>query len=336
MELITVIVPVYKAEEFLERCVVSIIKQTYSNLEIILVDDGSTDNSPNICDKWAKIDSRITVIHQHNSGVSVARNVGILHANGKYIMMLDSDDYMCSEAIESMYKIMNSQKVDLVICGYEKGNQDAFVFNRERQEGVEIINAKTALERIYESDEKALQYVVPWAKLYKCELFEKISYPKGKIFEDIYVTHELLFKCDKIAVMDAKLIYYYQHTESIMNRAFHVGKLDYLDALKQRIIFYRQNKLNKLASIAYDEYLHSLIWEYSRARDILSNRKVMKIIKRSYRDAYINGYTSKRYPKENGLFLRIFALNPEIIIIYWKVSGKINGIIRGKNNGTIS
>lgn len=336
MELITVIVPIYQAEKFLDRCITSIVEQTYWNLEIILIDDGSTDDSLRICKQWEQKDSRVIVIHQNNSGVSKARNVGISNANGKYIMMLDSDDYMQSQMIERMYKIIQNPNVDLVICGFERGNQNESKFYYANQDNYEIICAEAALRRIYEDDEKALQYVVPWAKLYKQELFKDICYPEGKIFEDIYVTHEILFRCKKIAVMDAKLIYYYQHSESIMNQRFHAGKLDYLDALKGRITFYKQNKLNELESIAYDEYLHSLIWEYSRARDILSNKTEMKKIKKSYRDSYLIGYSNKRYPEENSFFLGVFELNPELIIIYWKIRGKVNNMLRKIKNDTIS
>ena len=330
MELISVIVPIYKAEKYIDRCIASIAGQTYTNLEIILVDDGSPDKSGDICDQWARKDARVKVIHQNNSGVSVARNAGVANANGKYIMMLDSDDYMCPQMIESMYQIMMDQVVDMVICGFEKGNQDAFVFNDSNIKTVEIINAPTALKRIYDGDEKALQYVAPWAKLYQKEMFEGIYYPEGKIFEDIYVTHQLLFQCDKIAVTEAKLIYYYQHPDSIMNKKFHVGKLDYLDALKQRIAFYKQHELSDLASIAYDEYLHSLIWEYSRARDLLANKDAMDKIRESYHEAYEKGYCSKRYPKETTLFLRAFDLNPEFIITYWKIAGKLKSMTKGR------
>lgn len=334
MELVTVVVPVYEAERFLDRCVESIVKQTYKNIEVILVDDGSSDNSPNICEQWAERDSRVIVIHQNNSGVSVARNIGLSNANGQYVMMVDSDDYICSTMIERMCEVMKIQNVDMVICDFEKGNKDKYLFEYNQENEIKIMNPEMALKEIYKNDKSALQYVAPWAKLYKKVLFDGIMYPEGKIFEDIYVTHKLILKCQKIGVISQKMIYYYQHSESIMNCRFHVKKLDYLEALKERIEIYQQNNLEELRNIAYDEYLHSLIWEYSRARDILQNKEAIAKIKKSYHDAYVKGYASKRYPKENKFFLRIFDLNPEFIIMYWKITGKIMRKI--KNGKTVS
>lgn len=323
MELITVIVPIYKAEKYLDRCVSSIVKQTYSELEIILIDDGSPDMCPKICDRWNMQDSRIKVLHQKNSGVSMSRNVGIKSAKGNYIMMVDSDDYLCPNMIENMYNTLCKKNVDLVICGFEKGKDSAFEFIKRKNETVEIIDAEEALKRIYIDDERALQYVAPWGKLYKKQLFEGINYPKGKIFEDIYVTHQLLYRCKKIAVLSQKLVYYFQHSTSIMNSGFHIGKLDYLEALKERVEFFEKCKLRELEEIAYDEYIHALIWEYSRARDLLFNKNAMKNIMNQYRTVYRKGYSSKRYSQENRLFLYTFNWNPELIILYWKIKGKL-------------
>lgn len=326
MDLITVIVPAYMTEQYLDRCIASICQQTYANLEIILIDDGSSDCSPEICNKWGEMDRRIKVIHQKNQGVSAARNVGVKESHGNYIMMVDSDDYLYAGMIETMYITQKKYEVDLVICDFIKGNSENFEFPNIMDSQVELISAETALRRIYESDEKALQYVAPWAKLYKKELFEEISYPEGKIFEDIYITHKILYKCKKIAVISRKMLYYFQHSESIMNREFHVGKLDYLEALKERIYFFHNHEMRELETIAYDEYLHSLIWEYSRTRDLLNNKAAMREIVERYREIYVKGYSSKRYRDENVLFLWGFFLNPELIIWYWKVKSKLKKV----------
>lgn len=325
MELISVIIPIYKAERYLDRCVNSIVKQTYSNLEIILVDDGSPDKCPELCDAWLMKDKRVKVIHQDNQGVSVARNTGISSAKGNYILMVDSDDYIAIDMIEKLFFAMKNSNADVALCDYIKGSEETIDFKGLQNSGmIEEISAKVALERIYLGDHQAIQYVAPWGKLYKRELFKGINYPIGKIFEDIYVTHQLLFRCNTIAVLFDRLTYYFQHPDSIMNKGFHIGKLDYLEALKKRISFYEEHGLTELQWVAYDEYLHALIWEYSRARDILSNRNAMKDIVASFRKVYIKGYASKRYPKESAIFLRAFHLNPELIIIYWKICAKLN------------
>lgn len=330
MELISVIIPIYKSERYLDRCIASVINQTYDNLEIILVDDGSPDRCPEICDMWKQNDSRIKVIHQRNGGVSMARNTGINKAGGEFILFLDSDDYIYSGTIERMYKEMKNQSADMVICGFEKGEGGDFDFSKSLDSDTEIINNVIALSRIYQSGYYALQYVVPWGKLYKKCLFENIQYPEGKLYEDIYVTHQILYKCDKIAVMRERMFYYYQHQNSIMHQKFNFRKLDYLDALRNRIKFYEQKNLNDLAQMAYDEYIHSLIWEYSRVRDILKNQIVLKDIIRRFKEIYVKGYSSKRYPKENRLFLYIFAINPEVIMLYWKISTRLEKFIARK------
>lgn len=323
MDLISVIVPVYKAEKYLDRCLKSITQQSYQNIEVILVDDGSPDRCPQICDEWAERDSRINVIHQKNSGVSVARNTGVFYTTGSYIMMVDSDDYLYEGMIEALYQALISCNADLAICDFEKGTSDAFDFPFDVNKKYEVIGAETALNRIYVNSDYALQYIAPWGKLYKAELFAGIKYPEKKIFEDIYITHQILCRCQKIVILPQKLIYYYQHPHSIMNEKFHVGKLDYLEALKMRISFFEEHDLSELASIAYDEYLHSLIWEYSRARDLLADRKAMKDIVCRFRSAYIKGYASKRYPDETARFLGAFCLNPELIIWNWRISSKL-------------
>lgn len=323
MELISVIVPIYKAEKYLNRCIESIVKQTYDCLEIILVDDGSTDTSPQICDNWGKKDDRIKVVHQKNGGVSSARNSGLNIASGKYIVQVDSDDYIASNMIEVLYKALIEKNADLVICGYLKGKNVDYSFALEKEVETTVINAETALNRIYDSGASALQYVAPWGKLYKKELFEEIRYPEGKIFEDIYITHQILCRCHRIAVVQNQLTYYYQHSDSIMNKKYHVGKLDYLDACKNRISFFKENGYEQLAHIAYDEYLHSLIWEYSRARDLLADKSVMQSISKRFREIYRKGYASVRYPAETKYYLSIFNINPELIVWYWRVASKL-------------
>lgn len=197
MDLITVIVPVYKTERFLNRCVRSIVCQTYQNLEILLIDDGSPDQCPELCENWAEKDSRIKVIHQTNRGISAARNIGLENASGNYILMVDSDDYLYNRMIEVMYSYLLDENADLAICDFQKGMEESFEFIYNREHWYEVITGEIALYRIYEGNDKALQYIAPWGKLYKKELFDNVKYPEGKIFEDIFVTHQLLYRCKK-------------------------------------------------------------------------------------------------------------------------------------------
>lgn len=327
MELVSVIVPVYNSEIYLDRCISSIVNQTFNNIEIILVDDGSTDKSLDICKNWAVKDQRIKVIHQQNSGVSISRNTGIMASHGEYIIQLDSDDYLSKYMIEHMYEAIKKNNTDMVICDFEKGTEEFYDFECVIGEN-ENIDSHEALTRMYVNDWNKLRYVVPWAKLYKKELFEGIQYPAGKIFEDIYITHQLIAKCKSISVLNEKLVYYYQRTTSIMNSRLHVGKLDYLDALLDRIEFFEKQKWYDLKNQAYDEYLHCLIWEYSRVRDILHDNQLKKEMHQRFKGVYQKGYSSINYPDENRTFLYGFYLNPEIIVLYWRITTKLRNTFK--------
>jgi glycosyltransferase involved in cell wall biosynthesis len=326
MEKISIIIPVYNAEKYLDRCISSAAAQSYSEKEILLIDDGSTDQSPRICDRWAEEHKEIRVIHQKNGGVSSARNRGIRESRGDLLVMVDSDDYIAADMLSRMMKIMKETDADLVLCGLAKGKEESYAFAVPETASAEVIGPEEALHRIYENRENMLRYVVPWAKLYKKELFQGLQYPVSRIFEDIYLTHQVLYRCRRIAVTDQVLTYYYQHGGSIMNRPFHAGKLDYLDALEERILFFREKKMEDLAGAALDEYLHALIWEYSRTRDILKDRGASRNIKERFRKWYRKGYASSRYPDETVAFLGRFCRNPEAVILQWRMEGLIRKI----------
>ncbi len=319
---ISIIVPIYNAEIYLERCITSIVGQTYSDLEILLIDDGSTDKSPFICDAWAEKDKRIRVIHQVNEGVSSSRNKGLNNVSGAYLMMVDSDDYISENAVEYMLRAAIAEKADIVICDFEKGNHDDWAFTCSEKEA-KTENAEEVFLKIYENDHNKLRFVVPWCKLYKTELFLGVRYPERRIFEDIYTTHHLIFKSDRITLLDQKLWYYYQHKDSIMSQPFHIGKLDYLEALSDRVDFFREKGIEKLEQHAYDELLHSLIWEYSRARDMLHLDSAKSEIVRLYREYYNKSYSSIDYPSDTRRFLAGFARWPELVMWYWKLEKRM-------------
>lgn len=324
MDLVSIIIPVYNVEAYLDRCIASAVGQTYPNIEIILVDDGSTDRCPEICDSWAQKDRRVSVVHQQNRGVSAARNAGLHAASGSYILQLDSDDYLAPYAVEQLLTTAQETSADMVVCDFVKGSDEAYCFSEPRPVQPMLIDYTSALYRIYCGNHEALRFVAPWCRLCRRSLYDGILYPDGKIFEDIYTTHKLICRCKQLAVLDAPLFYYYQRPDSIMNASFHIRKLDYLQALVERVDFFSGHQLQELAAIAYDELLHSLIWEYSRTRDVLHSQEGMAYVTELYRQVYRKGHSSKRYPQENRWFLAAFFRNPEWIILYWRVKGKLN------------
>ena len=204
-ELISIIVPIYNVEKYLDRCIKSIINQSYNNLEIILVDDGSPDRCGEMCDEWAKIDKRIIVVHKENGGLSDARNAGIDIAKGNYLSFIDSDDYVHKDFIKVLYELCIKYNSDISMCGaFETSKDENCNFNL--QQGNECVKySKTILER------KDNIYCVAWNKLYKKEVFKYIRYPKGKLHEDVAVINKILYYSNKIAITDLRLYFYYSN-----------------------------------------------------------------------------------------------------------------------------
>lgn len=213
---VSVIVPVYKVEKYLNKCVDSIISQTYKNLEIILVDDGSPDNCPRICDEYAQKDDRIKVIHKQNGGLSDARNAGIDVASGEYIAFVDSDDYINKLMIETLYKDMIVNNVDISVVGYKYVAEGEKISSDEEisTSNVRIVDKTFALTCLF-GDNQIGNYA--WNKLYARELFNDIRYPKGKKMEDLGTTYLLFQKASKISLNDAKLYNYLQRGDSIVH-----------------------------------------------------------------------------------------------------------------------
>ena len=233
MERISVIVPIYKVEAYLDKCVQSIVDQTYTNLEIILVDDGSPDRCGQMCDAWAEKDSRIRVIHKENGGLSDARNAGLEIATGTYIAFVDSDDWVSVEYISSMYRAIQETGAQIAGCGI------CTVFDgQEPDEGT-----GTGELCIYSSEEAIgalLQgqglRAVAWNKLYHKSLLEGERYPVGKHHEDEFFTYRIFEKADRLVCVDERLYFYLQRQGSIM-RSFSIKRLDALDAYLERLQF---------------------------------------------------------------------------------------------------
>ena len=236
-DLISVIIPVYKVEKYLEKCIESIIKQTYTNLQIILVDDGSPDNCGKICDEYAKKDSRIEVIHKANGGLSDARNVGINRANGRYIGFVDSDDYIKEDMYEKLINLIKEYNADVSICNlYDVIDGKEYVRNKDN--GIHEYSRIDILKEIL-LDKNIQSYA--WNKLYKKELFDEIKYPIGKKYEDIGTTFYLFEKCNKIVVTSEPEYYYLKRADSLVNNVTESTILDYTEIIIQRYLYIKQN-----------------------------------------------------------------------------------------------
>lgn len=247
MPKISVIVPVYKVEKYINQCIDSILAQTFSDFELILVDDGSPDKCGEICDEYANKDPRIHVIHQENGGLSAARNAGIdwanANSNSEWITFIDSDDWVHREYLNQLYKTAISQNVDVCACNYLE-----FPAEETPQERHSNKIKLWAPEEIW--CKKRVTGVIAWGKIYYKRLWKNIRYPLGKISEDEFTTHKILFECNKIALIENTLYFYRQTPDSIMRAKWSPRLLDRIDALKEQFDYFIARSHLKAAQIS--------------------------------------------------------------------------------------
>lgn len=256
MDLISVIVPVYKVEKYLDRCVESIVNQTYKNLEIILVDDGSPDNCGAMCDSWAEKDSRIKVIHKENGGLSDARNAGMDAATGDLMGFVDSDDYISPDMYQLLYENILENNSDVSACGVQIVFEDDRPANLLTKDGNIVLNTGEAMKAIIE--ESYLKQPV-WYKLYKTELIKDIPFVKGKYHEDVFWSYQAIGKAKIVSVFDLPCYFYLQRDGSIMGENYSLKRLDALDAKCQRIEYLKE-KFPSLVSDARIDLFYSCLY----------------------------------------------------------------------------
>lgn len=248
--LISIIVPVYNVRNYVSCCVQSIANQTYKNLEIILVDDGSTDGSGKICDMYAKEDPRIIIYHKENGGLSDARNYGLENAHGDYIGFVDGDDCIHPQMYDILYKIIQRLNCKVSVCDFDRP---------EHIEKEAVLLDYGYIERISRNKAVAIPEITKVSacnKLYKKEIFNGIRYPVGKLHEDEYVFHKVMWKCEEgIAVTDKKLYHYIVRNTSIMGTMSRKRIDNALEALENRILFAKEKKWNKVLHELKDGYL---------------------------------------------------------------------------------
>lgn len=234
--LISIIVPVYNVEKYVRKCIDSLISQTYFKLEIILIDDGSTDNSGKICDEYSLKDVRIKVIHKENGGLSDARNAGLRIMQGKYVFFVDSDDWLHVKAIQILYDNMVRCDCDIAIGNFRRVTNHLEKINRESSTGkltIYELSKKQALEEMLKQEKYTCS---AWGRLFKVELFENIEFPVGKLFEDQGTTYKLFLKSNKICFVDFPIYAYFVRNGSIQNSQFKIANMDELEfAIKQKI-----------------------------------------------------------------------------------------------------
>lgn len=282
--LISVIVPIYNVEKYLARCVDSIVNQTYKNLEIILVDDGSPDRCPQMCDDYAEKDSRIKVVHKKNGGLSDARNAGMAVATGKYISFIDSDDYVSDDFFECLLDVMNKENSDIVECSVVKFYEDNRFDEFSDDLSVKTYDTQDAMSALI-AENPFHQHV--WNKLYKIELVKDIPYAVGKLNEDEFWTYQVFGRANKVARLNKTMYYYFQRNSSIMGVGYNIRRLDALEGKANRQK-YIENNFPDLSTQAKIDLYGSCMFAYQSVLKFMSGadkKKALELI-RKYRKMY--------------------------------------------------
>lgn len=316
--LISVIIPVYNVERYLPRCLDSVVNQTYRNLEIFLINDGSTDRGPEICDEYASKDPRIVVIHKENGGVSDARNRAIDVMTGSYVTFIDSDDYVDEDYVETLYNMIAEDNTELSICShqviYDTG-KNIRVATGERS----VPDSKTALERILYDEGIPLS---PWSKLYSSRLFENIRFPVGRVYEDAATIYKLVDLCDRVSLYSVSKYNYMIRSNSISTSKFTSKKMDLITATSEMTTYIAgkypdlQKACDRRLMYAYLSTLSQLVKDPDKHEEeavlmdyIMTNRK--KVLK------------DRRIPRRDRLALHSLFGGIWSYRIMWKLYSKI-------------
>lgn len=317
---ISVIVPIYKVEKYLRRCIDSIINQTFKNIEIILVNDGSPDNCPKICEEYKNKDNRIVIVNQENQGLSAARNSGIRIARGKYLVFIDSDDYIEEDMIEYLYEGIVKYDVDISCCGY------VAVYDNGTKEKITVPSQDT----IYKKEE-ALNIlllngyidVVAWNKLYKKELFNNILYPTGKLYEDMLTTYKIISKSNKILLRPKEKYFYCKRNDSIGGNQFSNKTLELLKACDEVYDFVvKKYKTTSILEIARIQW-YIVVWNKMILSNKFDKNLLSKIRKMIYKNIF-NIIFSKELNNVRKFQLLLLFLNKYVYKFCYKRFIKTN------------
>lgn len=322
--LISIIVPVYQVEAYLDRCMESLLAQTYENLEIILVDDGSVDRCPIICDSYAEKDRRVHVIHQKNAGLSGARNAGIEAADGEYLAFVDPDDYVSRDFIRTLYELLEKTECAISQCRFAYVQGEPLRGTKDRD--YHVYRGESLMEQLYGAEEEATCFVVAWNKLYRKELFAKIRYPLGRIHEDEATTYLLFHEGKKLAFTERILYGYYTENTKSITAVFSRKRLQWLTAQEERILFFRENGYDRLIPAAYRKLCDACITFYLRCTEEVEDRTALqKDLMESLKRYRIQGAIwIQKLPFRTRMGYRLFCVSP---YFYEKLQKRIQGSV---------
>ena len=317
-DMVSIIVPVYKVEKEIKRCVDSILNQTYRNIEVILIDDGSPDHCPVICDDYARMDSRVKVIHKENGGLSDARNAGLDVAEGTYIAFVDSDDWVERDYIETLYVNAIKENADISIIGFsmvwESGKIRRFSTDNEYY----ILNKEQAIRELLKQNKF---YCMVCQKMYKAYIFENIRFPVGKLYEDVAISLPTFTKASKVVVSGVSKYNYFQRSTSIVNSKFNKDKLYFLECCRN-IIDYSNENLKMYDKEAHTFYLRALmtfilqIYSVNNIENEIILKQLEKEIRQQKKYIWRESYLELR--KKIVLTLIYFHFPRKMLVALWK------------------
>ena len=308
---VSIIVPVYQVEKYIRQCVDSILAQTFTDFELILVDDGSTDQSGQICDEYARADERVRVIHKKNGGLSDARNKGLDQAVGNYFMFVDSDDYIAPTMVECLYKTILNEKADIAVCNFlyffENHKKKDFSTNMESEtlSGREIFYNR-------KNDRSYGIWTVAWNKLYRRESLGNVRFRFGKYHEDEFWANDIYQMDIKVVTIPECLYYYRQRENSIMGKKSIKRNLDIIEALQERIDIYLKEE--KYSDEAYKVLIYSLEYLEESKRMIMNQEEQDKFIQAEKRTKdIVKQFKQRKLSKMKRASLVFMGINPCLV-----------------------
>lgn len=315
-ELVSIIVPVYNVSAYLRKCVESLVNQTYERIEIILVDDGSTDNSGLLCDEWKKTDSRIVVIHKKNGGLSDARNAGIQFAKGAYMTFVDGDDRLTSNACEVLLDAAKRNSGQIVVAGLMLESTSGEVDYEESLCGKEQnVSSQDALKLVFQG-----RGYSACGKLYHKEVFSDIRFPKGKLDEDFATMYKLFLAAENITYIPEYVYYYFSRTGSITKSAFSVQKLDFASNAEEAAVYIRQRFPDSEISARADAFLcrridmviHLIVFDENRENYLGELVRMVKRLRTQWRTVLFSPFVDKM----DRVVMLSEMVNPNIYRLY--------------------
>lgn len=316
---VSIIVPIYNVEKELSRCIGSLLKQSYRNIEIILVDDGSTDNCPAICAESAAADGRIRIIHRENGGLSAARNSGLDVATGEYLSFVDADDWVAKDFIETLVVNMEQESADISIIGYTMVWDDGRERRFSSDEQYYVFDREEAIRELL--IHKKFQCMV-CQKMYKAEIFSQLRFPEGKLYEDVAVGLPTFLLCNKVVCCGKSKYFYYQRSGSIVNSKFNKEKLYFLDCCK-KIIQYSDSLDGMYDMEAHSYYLRAIMMLLLQIYDSDGENEQSKIINNLKKEIRVQNryiWKSPYLETRKRIVLMLLAINfpRKVLLKLWK------------------